>query len=369
MRTMKPKEPYVNDYGSRIEMKEYLGKGRCIVQITTKLNNNITKTKILETTVSCFTNHQIISPYDKTIANIGYFGEGIYKISENKKPTTLYQRFYTLLVKYGDNICDEWLNFQTFCKWYEAHVDINREYITVKDKNKKLGPKNYKIKTRYDLLKTVRKRKRSTVSIDKKNKYGSRLILKEYRTPIDIDVIVKTSIDRKYRYQCVNTSYKNYMENKVYSIYDLTVGKIGYIGKGKYQIHKYDFKTNRYIITDEYYYFRKLIQKCQDNISTSLRCLQDFGKLYNKYIEGKQLDEKLTMMVIQKKGELVTANDIIWIPNPLYQIIGRFFDGLLGYRNCTDKYLIDKKDKIKSAIDDYTDHIGKNIADKLIHLI
>lgn len=79
--------------------------------------------------------------YEKRTYGIGYLGEGEYKASENGKDTRVYKTWTDMLQrcydeKYqkrqptyiGCEVCDEWLNFQNFAKWYdENYYEIEGE--------------------------------------------------------------------------------------------------------------------------------------------------------------------------------------------------------------------------------------------------
>jgi hypothetical protein len=82
-----------------------------------------------------FKKRSVFNPYDKTVFGVGYVGVGKYKtkINQNDK-TVMCNIWYAMLQrcyaekyrnKYpayeGCTICDEWLNFQNFCKWYEKN--------------------------------------------------------------------------------------------------------------------------------------------------------------------------------------------------------------------------------------------------------
>ena len=77
-------------------------------------------------TISC--------PYEKRHYNIGYIGEGEYKPTINKKPSKIYTIWHDMLGRCYDEkhrhkyktysnitVCDEWLNFQNFAKWFDEN--------------------------------------------------------------------------------------------------------------------------------------------------------------------------------------------------------------------------------------------------------
>lgn len=80
-------------------------------------------------------------PYEPRIYGIGYLGEGKYKVSENGKDTRVYDTWHHMLQRCYDSklhkrnptyidceVCEEWLNFQNFAKWYyENYYEVNNE--------------------------------------------------------------------------------------------------------------------------------------------------------------------------------------------------------------------------------------------------
>lgn len=90
--------------------------------------------EIKNTRYQQFEKRTITCPYEKSVLNVGYSGEGKYNKSINQKLTSCYQVWsgmlrrcyepYTLNTnrhkEYRDvKVCDEWHNFQNFAQWYE----------------------------------------------------------------------------------------------------------------------------------------------------------------------------------------------------------------------------------------------------------
>ena len=83
---------------------------------------------------NAFKNGNIKCPYDKVVYEVGYLGEGKYKVSENNKNTKVYVVWHDMLrrcysEKYHEKyptykdckVCEEWQNFQNFAKWHEEN--------------------------------------------------------------------------------------------------------------------------------------------------------------------------------------------------------------------------------------------------------
>lgn len=88
------------------------------------------------TTYSNFKNGEIKNPYDKTVCGVAYLGVGDYKTREVKdRNTHEYIIWRGIIVRcYGEyykekypsyfnkiTVCNEWLNFQNFARWYNEH--------------------------------------------------------------------------------------------------------------------------------------------------------------------------------------------------------------------------------------------------------
>ena len=81
-----------------------------------------------------FKNGNIKCPYEKRYYEVGYIGEGEYKVCENGKITRVYSTWNNMLKRCYDEkyhekyptykdceICEEWHNFQKYGKWFEEN--------------------------------------------------------------------------------------------------------------------------------------------------------------------------------------------------------------------------------------------------------
>lgn len=95
---------------------------------------------IIKSTYQQFKNGEVANPYDKSICDIGYIGEGIYVVKNKNKITDQYIAWSSMMnrcysEKYHEKymtylnctVCDEWHNFQNFAKWYDEN------YYSIKD--------------------------------------------------------------------------------------------------------------------------------------------------------------------------------------------------------------------------------------------
>lgn len=109
------------------------------VEIVEKLENDRRKVKFESGYESVVHRHTITqgaikNPYHPSVYGAGYIGVGDYKSMANNKITPEYnvwtsmlQRVYSnkfqekRLTYKGATICEEWLNFQNFAKWYDEN--------------------------------------------------------------------------------------------------------------------------------------------------------------------------------------------------------------------------------------------------------
>jgi hypothetical protein len=137
-------------YKSKLIITEYINCDNIKVSI----NDNYT----VNTTYNCFKKGNIKYPYDKSVYNAGYLGEGVYNRTNNN---LVYNFWHDMLKRCFDNktkekeptyitcgVCKEWLNFQNFAKWFEENYYlIEKERVELdKDilhkKNKLYSPNN-----------------------------------------------------------------------------------------------------------------------------------------------------------------------------------------------------------------------------------
>ena len=123
--------------GYKMKIVEYNGYMDIIVEFQDKH-----KAKV-HTTYQNFKKESVKNPYHSNVYNIGYIGEGKYKSKINGKLTKAYLYWQTTLERcyepYELNkhptyidcyVCDEWLNFQNFAKWfYKNYYEIEGEIM------------------------------------------------------------------------------------------------------------------------------------------------------------------------------------------------------------------------------------------------
>ena len=115
-----------NNFGSKMTIIKYTNTSNILVKFE---NGYTVKANYLN-----FKTGEIKSPYDKSVYNIGYIGEGKYKPKINSIKTEQYNSWYDMMKRcysnvlhkkrptyIGCTVCDEWHNFQNFAKWYDKN--------------------------------------------------------------------------------------------------------------------------------------------------------------------------------------------------------------------------------------------------------
>lgn len=95
-----------------------------------------------------FVNGNVKNVYDKSVFGIGFIGEGKYKPVENGTVIEQYKVWNAMLARCyserfqqkqptykGCSVCEEWLNFQNFAKWYDENFYQIKDYKMNLDKD------------------------------------------------------------------------------------------------------------------------------------------------------------------------------------------------------------------------------------------
>ena len=129
-------EERVNNFGSKMVIKEY--RKYKDIDVYFPEYNWIFKHARYDT----FKKGNIKCPYEPRLYGVGYIGEGEYDYKNNKR---CYQTWQQMLVRcydpkfYEKNstyrnclVCEEWLNYQNFAKWYyDNYYEIPNEIINL----------------------------------------------------------------------------------------------------------------------------------------------------------------------------------------------------------------------------------------------
>ena len=122
-----------------MKIVEYKDTRHIIVEFQDKHKEKI------HTSYQHFEKGKVKNPYDREVYGVGYLGVGKYKSIENGKHTRVYEIWRGMLKRCYDPyyinksltyidcyVCDEWLCFQSFAKWYY------KNYYEVKDQRMEL---------------------------------------------------------------------------------------------------------------------------------------------------------------------------------------------------------------------------------------
>lgn len=184
-------------------------------------------------------------PCERSVYGVGYFGNGEYKAWENGKNTRIYNTWYDMLKRCYDKeyhkkqptyknctVCDEWLNFQNFARWYEEnYYEIEGEVMCLDKDILFKGNKIYSTDTCIFVPQTINK-----LFTKRQNDRG--------------DSAIGTSpVDGKYMVRCHMINPKTGKSKRKYlGIYDTQ--------EKAFEIYKYYKEKNIKMVAD---YFREQI--------------------------------------------------------------------------------------------------------------
>lgn len=128
---------YSNIGNEKMIIIEYIRADKVVI----KFESGYITTK----TYKAFTKGEVRNPYYRSLYNIGFIGEGKYKVHENNKITRRYKIWWHMMRRCYDIesyekkhsyapciVCEEWHNFQNFGKWYdENYYEIPNEVICI----------------------------------------------------------------------------------------------------------------------------------------------------------------------------------------------------------------------------------------------
>lgn len=116
----------INNFGSKMKIIEYINSHN----ITVEFENGYKTTAIYQQ----FKKGSLKSPYCTTLYDIGYLGEGKYKVWDGENTTIQYdywngilhrcycEKYHNKYPTYKDvTCCKEWHNFQTFADWFDKN--------------------------------------------------------------------------------------------------------------------------------------------------------------------------------------------------------------------------------------------------------
>ena len=141
------------------------------------------------------------------------------------------------------------------------------------------------------------------------NKFGSKMIIKEYRSSIDIDVYFP-----EYNWTFEHTQYSNFKNGTIKCPYEPRIYGVGYISEGKYKVSENGKNTKEYDI------YHDMLKRCYD---------PKYQEKYSTY-KGCKVEEYL--LNFQYMAE--------WIEENYYEVPGE--------QMCLDKDILCKGNKVYS---------------------
>ncbi|UUV46298.1 hypothetical protein [Bacillus phage vB_BanS-Thrax2] len=147
------------------------------------------------------------------------------------------------------------------------------------------------------------------------NKYGSKLVVVEYKNANDIVV----EFENGYK---VHTTYQNFKKGNVKSVYDKSVFNVGYIGEGNYKPSINSKDTHCYSL------WVQMLRRCYDKklqekqptykdckVVNEWHNFQNFAQWYNDNyykIEGKQM--QLDKDILIKGNKTYSPETCVFVP-------------------------------------------------------
>ena len=144
---------------------------------------------------------------------------------------------------------------------------------------------------------------------EKINKFGSKIVISEYRGALDIDVYFP-----EYNWTFKHAQYQNFKNRNIKCPYEPRIYGHGYLGEGKYKVWENGKNT------DEYKIWFHMLRRCYD---------PKYQEEHSTY-KGCKVEDYL--LNFQHMGE--------WIENNYYEVPGE--------RMCLDKDILCKGNKVYS---------------------
>ena len=149
------------------------------------------------------------------------------------------------------------------------------------------------------------------------NSFGSKMIIKEYRSCMDIDVYFP-----EYKWTAKHVQYNNFKKGKVKCPYESRYFGIGYLGEGKYKV------SENGKLTDEFIIWYGMIQRCYDpkyhedrptykecTVEDHLLNFQHMGEWINKnYYEVSGEKMHLDKDILCKGNKVYSGDTCIFVP-------------------------------------------------------
>ena len=151
-------------------------------------------------------------------------------------------------------------------------------------------------------------RKIDRIGEERVNKFGSKMVITEYRNARDVDVYFS-----KYDWTFKHTQYSNFKKGEIKCPYEPRIYGIGYFGEGKYKAFKNGKKT------DEYYIWYNMLQRCYDSESQEKNLAYKDCEVEDKWLNFQHMAEWIEENYYEVPGEQMCLDkDILHKGNKVY---------------------------------------------------
>ena len=167
------------------------------------------------------------------------------------------------------------------------------------------------------------KGKNNRVGEENINNFGSKIIIKEYRSCMDMDVYFP-----EYNWTAKSVKYQNFKKGQIKCPYERRTYGVGYIGEGKYKTRINGKKTKCYDT------WQSMLQRCYDNkyhekYPTYINCevcdewlnYQNFGTWYEgNYYEVKDEVMCLDKDILDKGNKIYSPENCVFVPENINKL-------------------------------------------------
>ena len=126
----------INNSGDKMKIVEYIDSNNIVIEFQDKEKHRVS------TTYGSFCDGRTKNPYKRIVFGRGYIGQGEYSAANNHRAyytwRGMLRRCYDVQKDPTYNeceVCEEWLNFQNFAKWYEENYWEDGEQTMQVDKD------------------------------------------------------------------------------------------------------------------------------------------------------------------------------------------------------------------------------------------
>ena len=148
------------------------------------------------------------------------------------------------------------------------------------------------------------------------NNFGSKIIIKEYRRAVDIDVYFP-----EYNWTAKHREYKEFKKGSIVCPYERRYYGVGYLGEGKYKVRENGKLTKCYKV------WHSMLQRCYDEkrhekfptykdckVCNKWLCFQNFAEwYYENYYEVENEKMCLDKDILNKGNKIYSPDNCIFV--------------------------------------------------------